>query len=455
MKNNSLLFFLFALSSMLPPFIGRAIDLSIPVMSTELGMGIISIGALSFIPLLTIAILLVPCGRLADIYGKRRLFIYGLILFSLTTILCGISITTSHILIARALQGIGSALMLATIPALLLVLFPPSQRGKVLGINVSGVYIGNAIGPSLGGIITHHFGWRFVFFATATLALGALSLALLLIKQEWKDAHDEEFDLQGSMLYGLAITLILYGIPKSASLWGIAMIIAGCGIGFWFYRYTTTKKHPLFDLALFHKNRQFTFGNVTALFNFTSTFCIPFLLSILLQYVYKLTPQQAGFIMITAPLTIALCSPLAGILADTTTPKSVASIGQFLSTFALFFMSFDLSPIPHLPILLPILIVFGIGLGFFASPSTHNALRSITPKNMGVAASLLSTMRVIGQTMSISLATFILSTILGQQTIALAPTPDILKSIKLTLFILGCISAVALYFNQKTTENQT
>jgi multidrug resistance protein len=163
------LLFMFGLCGFLTPFIGGAINLSLPFIGKEFGMTIVSLSWIATTYLLSTTVFLVPFGRLADILGRKKIFIHGASIFTLATLLCCLANSGTFLIIARAIQGLGSAMIFGTSMAILISIFPPKERGKAIGINLAGVYLGSSLGPVLGGTITHYWSWRGIFLLTAIL----------------------------------------------------------------------------------------------------------------------------------------------------------------------------------------------------------------------------------------------------------------------------------------------
>ena len=272
LKNKRKLLFMFCLCSVLPPFIGRSIDLSLPSIGNEFGMTVVSLSWLITVYLIATAVLLVPFGRLADIVGRRRVFLTGVVLFTVTTIFCCCAYSGSSLIVARAMQGIASAMVLGTATALLVSIFPLNERGKAIGISASGVFIGSSLGPGLGGIMTQVFGWRSIFILTAIASTVIVVMGLCYLKDECIDAHGETFDIIGSVLYALSIIAMLYGTTILPSLCGYATI--GAGMIFFALFCITAKyiKHPVIELDLLFKNKAFAMTNLSALFGFSAIF---------------------------------------------------------------------------------------------------------------------------------------------------------------------------------------
>jgi MFS family permease len=198
------------LSSFLTPFMGSAVNVALPAIAEELSLTALTLSwvAMSFI--LTASISLIPLGRLADIYGRRRIFIYGALIFTVASSFCILSSTQSFLIAARAVQGIGGAMIFSTGTAMLISAFPPGERGKILGINITAVYVGLTVGPFIGGLLTQYLGWRYIFLFTVFLGLTIAYITLSKIESESSASKDEGFDLTGSLIYAIGLFSIMY-----------------------------------------------------------------------------------------------------------------------------------------------------------------------------------------------------------------------------------------------------
>jgi len=296
------------LASFLTPFTLSSVNVALPTIGNEFKVDAITLNWIATAFLLSSAMFLVPFGRLADIKGRKRVFVLGVSIFTVGSLLSCLSTSAEMLIAFRVLQGIGGAVVFATGIAILTSVFPPQERGKVLGINVASVYTGLSLGPFFGGILTQNFGWRSVFLVNVPLGIFTVFLAALKLKAEWADARGEKFDLIGSIIYSLMLVLIMLGVSESE----MTLIAVGLALLVAFILWESRVEHPILEIRLFRRNITFAFSNLAALLNYAATFAVTYLLSLYLQYIKALTPQQAGFILIAQPVVQALLSPFAG-----------------------------------------------------------------------------------------------------------------------------------------------
>ncbi|MGA9189109.1 MAG: MFS transporter, partial [Methanosarcina sp.] len=212
------------LAGFITPFDGSAVNIALPVIGAEFHMDAIALSWVATAYLLSSALFLVPFGKIADIYGRKKIFLYGITIFSLSSLIMTMVSSTEMLIVVRVVQGIGSAMIFGTAVAIVTSVFPPGERGKALGIYITAVYIGLSIGPLLGGAMTQYLGWRSIFFVNVPLGITAILLILWKIKGEWVECRGEKFDLTGSVIYGAAVVAVMYGFSVLPDFKGAALI---------------------------------------------------------------------------------------------------------------------------------------------------------------------------------------------------------------------------------------
>ncbi len=395
------------LASFIFPFMASAVNIALPTLGKELSLDTITLSWIATSYLLSSATFLVPLGRIADIYGRKKIFTYGIVIFTLSSLFAGMANSAAMLISCRVFQGIGGAMLAGTAVALLTTVFPANERGKVLGINVAAVYIGLALGPVLGGVLTQQLGWRSIFFASALLGLAVIGVALWKLKGEWTGAKGERFDFAGSIIYILGLVALVYGFTLLGEMFILAVwLIVGGAVGLAaFVRWEMKSRSPVLDISLFRNSKAFTFSNLAALINYSATFAISFLISLYLQYrpVNPFNAQDAGLILMAMPAMQAIFSPLAGRLSDRIEPRLLASAGMALTTVGLVIFIF-LNEESTLKLIIGNLLLIGFGFALFSSPNT-NAVMSSAPKTAyGVASATLATSRQVGLVFSMGIA---------------------------------------------------
>ncbi len=427
-------------ASFLTPFVGSSINIALPEISNDLAINAIILGWIPTTYLLILGVLLVPLGRLSDIYGRKKVFWYGIITFTIASFLATFSFSGETLILFRAIQGIGSAMIFANVSAMVVSMFPVMERGKALGITVTGAYLGLFLGPVLGGFLTASLGWRSIFLFNVPLGI-ITALAVSKIKDEWKPAQGESFDIKGTLIFALSIILIILGLSQLPDINGVILFVGGVVTGTIYYYYQNRIESPVFDLSLF-KNRAFGFNSLATLISYTASYPLIFLLSLYLQYALKLGPAMAGLVLAVQPLTVTIFSSWAGKLSDEKDPHLMAASGMGIIAIATMALAFFKSSIWEIALLLSIL---GFGFAIFGTPNTNIVFSSVKKKNFGVAGASLGTMRVTGQLMGMAISLFLLNifiggTFIGPENIDLFV---MCTRISLILFSLLCLVAVA------------
>jgi EmrB/QacA subfamily drug resistance transporter len=431
------------LAGFLTPFDGSSVNIALPTMGAEFHMDAISLSWISTAYLLASALFLVPFGKIADIYGRKRIFLYGIAVFSIASFIMTMVPSTNLLIIVRVIQGFGAAMIYGTSMAILTSVFPPGERGKALGINVTAVYIGLTIGPFLGGLLTENFGWRSIFFINVPIGIFACALILWKLHGEWAECRGQHFDLSGSVIYSLALVTIMFGFSIVPDISGIILIILGFIIGIFFIWYETKTPSPVLDIRLFTQNRVFAYSNLAALINYSATFAVTFLLSLDLQYTKGFSPEQAGLILIVEPALMAGVSLMAGRLSDRIDPQIIASIGMGFTAIGLIMLAFVMESTPLIYVIIS-LAVLGIGLGLFSSPNQNAIMSSVEKQYYGVASGMNGSMRLIGQMFSMGVSMMLFAIVIGRVEITPEYYSDFVTSMHYTFvfFFILCLFGI-------------
>jgi EmrB/QacA subfamily drug resistance transporter len=393
------------------------------------------------------AVFSLPSGRIADILGLKKIFLYGMILFTLVSAVAIFSNSSLMLIICRSVQGLAAAMIAVNSIAMVTAIFPAKERGQALGINIACVYAGSAVGPFLGGILTEHLGWRSVFAINIPVGLAVVALIIWKIKGEWRENQGEKFDYVGSIIYGLALIAVMYGFSLLPDIPGIVLIVAGAAGLVAFLSWESRSEHPILNVSLFQKNRAFILSNLAALISYTAIFAVSFLMSLYLQYIKGFSPEQAGLILVSQPVMQALLSPFTGKLSDKIEPRIVASAGMALIFVGLLLFSLLSTDTPTVQVIAT-LIILGVGFALFSSPNTNAVMSSVIPKYFGVASAIMSTMRSVGQMFSMGITMTVMAIVIGRVAISPQYYSAFLTSVKIAfaifagLCLLGILSSL-------------
>ncbi len=435
-----------SMSSFLTPFMISSLNIALPAIDRQFRPDAVMLSWVATSYLLAAAVSLVPFGKLADIYGRKKVFLVGQIIVTITSLLAAISVSVPMLIVFRIFQGIGGAMVFATGIAILTSVYPPEERGRVLGIVVAAVYIGLSCGPFFGGWLTQHFTWRSIFLVNIPLGISIISLVVWKLRGEWTGAQGDKFDLVGTAIYALAIVAIMYGITIIPSLASIGFVLVGVAALAGFVKWETRIQYPVFEVNLFIENRTFSFSCLAALINYSATFAVAFLLSLYLQYIKGLTPQGAGMVLIAQPIVMAMFSPMAGKLSDKIEPRVIASLGMGLTTLGLILLALVNHHTTMLFVVIS-LMVLGFGFALFSSPNMNAIMSSVPKKYYGIASGSVGTMRVLGHMLSMGIATLVIALMIGRARITPDLYPALVSSVRIAFVIFACLCTAGTLFS--------
>jgi EmrB/QacA subfamily drug resistance transporter len=431
-------------SSFLTPFMASSMNVALPLVGKEFGLSAVTLGWVITAYTMAAAMFLVPFGRLADLVGRKRIFAFGLGFDICGATIGALAPSAVLLILARAIQGIGGAMIFGTGVAILTSVHPPGARGRALGLNTAAVYTGLSLGPVLGGFLVHAWGWRAVFLVTIPIAAVALGLALFRLKGEWAEARGEGFDLRGAVVFGAGLIALMSGFSRLPAPLGAALTAAGCAALVLFVVFELRVPAPLIDLRLFRHNRIFAFSNLAALFNYCATAAVAFLMSLYLQYIKGLPPHKAGLVLVAQPVVMALTSPFAGRLSDRVEPRHLASLGMGLSAAGLLLFSL-LGPDTGFPFIVASLVCRGLGFGLFSSPNTNAVMGAVEKRHLGLASAALGTMRLTGQMLSAGLTMMIFALVMGRAPVTPALYPLFLRSTRIAFVFFAALCVVGVF----------
>ncbi len=431
------------LGAFLIPLMGSSLNIALPSIGKEFEMSAVVLTWVTTSYLLTVAIFLIPMGRISDIYGRRRVFLLGFSIYTVSCLFCALAASPLLLISFRFFSGIGASMTFSTGAAILTSIYPPGERGKVLGINVAAVYAGLSCGPFLGGLLTYMFGWRSIFLIHVPLGLLIILVTLSKLKGEWREARGERFDLTGSVLSGFALVAIMSGFSRLPGIEGVALVLLGFFAVFLFIKWEERATSPIFQMDLFRKNKIFALSNLAALISYSATFAVSFMMSLYLQILRGFNPGEAGLILVFQPVMQAIFSPVAGTLSDRIEPRLVASLGMGLTSVGLFLLTF-LTQGTAMPFIIGTLLLLGLGFALFSSPNTNAVMSSVEKKFYGVASATLGTMRSTGMMFSMGIVTVIFAIYIGQTQLEPSHHHLFLKSFKIAfrVFTALCIAGI-------------
>ena len=435
------------------PFMGAAVNVALKKIGTDFSMSAVGLSWVSMSYLLASVIFLVPFGKLGDTWGRTKMFLYGTIFFTITTFLCAFVPNSTLLIVMRFLQGMASAMMTGTLMAIVISAFPPEKRGKMIGLNVSAVYIGSSLAPMLGGLITDAFSWRSIFLINAVASTLIAILIIWKLNREWSETVKEKFDYRGTVLYMISISMLMYGLSKLPHQLAIILTIAGIAGLFVFAKIELKTKFPVLNIRLFTENRVFALSNLSALINYAATFSMSFMLSLYLQYVKGMEAREAGLVLVAQPILMAIVSTFSGRLSDKKNPRKLAALGMGISAVGLLLLSFISSETAIIYILVG-LVILGTGFGLFSSPNTNVVMGSVDKRIYGTASAILGTMRSTGMMFSMAIASLTIHLFLGESQINVSNISQLITSTKIVFALFTVLCFVGVYTSLVKTNIQ-
>ncbi|MBN2145935.1 MAG: MFS transporter [Anaerolineales bacterium] len=398
--------------------------------------------------LLVLSGLLLSFGRLGDLRGHKMVYLSGFIVFVFASMLCGLAQSALWLIVFRAIQALGAAMLAANSPAILTKNFPAEQRGRALGLQATMTYLGLTFGPSFGGWLAEQLSWRAVFYINVPVGALAIWLSLRSIPMDTVHKPDERFDIPGALLFMLGLSALLLGLNQGHALgwnspWIIGLLVGAVMLLGNFLFVEWRKAHPMLDLRLF-KDLSFALPALSAVLNYISVYSLIFLMPFYLIQGRGFTPAQAGLILTAQPVMMALIAPLSGVLSDRIGPRIPGALGMTVMALGLFLMSRLGPDTPRVEVLLALGVV-GLGTGTFISPN-NSALMGAAPRNrQGIAAGILATARNLGMVLGVGLAGAIFTTILahGQGGGAEQAALSLFQAVRVSFLVACGISLVA------------
>ena len=431
--------------SFLAPFMVSALIVAIPAIGIEFSMDAVAMSWLATVFFLAASMFLIPFGRLADIFGVKKIFSFGIAIYFVSAALAALAPSAPVLIAARFLTGVGAAMVFGTSFALLSLSLSESERGEALGINIASNLTGFALGFFLGGLLTYYASWRFIFVTTLPISALVMALIRLRLPGECAFSKGQKFDVVGSAMIAALLFLVILGLSRLPSIPGGVLITGGIGVFLLYAMLQSRNSSPVIDLALFRNNRCFSLSNAAIMIYTTSTLAVIFLFSFYLHYIKGFDSKQSGLILLASTLIMAVLVIYAGRLSDRMNLYRLASIGVTVSLAGLLPMIFISANTPLFQALLELILVSAGGALFYPA-MVKIILGSITRDKYGVGSSLAETMRLVGNAGSMALVTVGFTFYLGGTVILPENYPAFLQSMRLIIaaFSVLCVASLLL-----------
>jgi EmrB/QacA subfamily drug resistance transporter len=395
----------------------NTLNVALPTIGTRFGANLSSLQWVILANALTVTVLLLPMGRFGDMIGRKSMYMMGITVFFLGAVLAGFSVSLTMLILSRVVQGVGGAMVQSNSMAMSLSVFPPTERGKVIGLNMSVVGLAGIAGPVIGGLLVTAFGWRSIFVITGGVALFSLAVAATVLDgrrfvSQAPDGTRKRFDWLGAALSGVALLLFLLVMTNGYRLgWLSPLIILGAlavaGSATAFIWWQLRNPDPLFELRLF-KRRVFALAAAASFTTHLGTASVMFLMPLLLQGVLGHSPRDVGLILLPSAVCVALIAPVAGRLSDRFGWRLFTVGGLILSIAAAVTFSTTLSVTMSIGLIIPVLVIRIIGLSFFNPTNTSSLFSAVEQSRYGAVSALTQVFRNSGSVTGIAIVTMVI-----------------------------------------------
>ena len=431
------------------------VNVALPTISTQLNSDLSTLQWVVTAYLLTITSLLPVFGRLADLFGRKRVFGLGFLVFIFGSALCGLAENIWFLVATRVLQAIGAAMLMSNSAAIITAIFPPKERGKALGLTGTVVALGSLTGPALGGILIGLAGWRSIFYINIPIGLIGFTAVLLILPKDVPSNDKESFDFLGASSFTLGMILVLLGITNGEE-WGwssfpiLLSLVLGIASLLLFVLTERKVKHPMIDLSLF-RNRPFLIGNLSGGLSFTAMFANNMILPFYLQGILHYKPAQVGMILMVFPIVMAIVAPISGNASDKFGPLVLTTSGLVITGLGLLYFS-TLSATANFYHILPGSILTGLGAGMFQSPNNSSVMSSVPPQKLGVAGGINSLVRNLGMVAGIAWSVSLFESLGGVSMPTSSDIPMFMSAYHYVMLVAMVIAfvAAAISLNRKS-----
>ncbi len=416
------------------------VNVALPSIQRDLGVGLSELEWVVSGYALTFAALMLIGGKLADAYGRRLVFVTGIAIFTLASLACGLASSGDTLIAARIAQGVGAALMNPATLSIIAVTFPPRQRGTAIGIWAGTSALALALGPLIGGLLTEHASWNWIFFVNVPIGILGIAASFLLIDESRDETH-ERLDLPGLATSALGLFTLTYGLIEANNYgWGSARIVGAFVVAAVsitaFIILERRQRAPMLDLTLF-RNRTYAGANLVMLLVALAMFGVFFFVSLYMQNVLGYSAVQAGAAFLPMTVLIILAAPLAGRLSDRWGSRGLMAGGMLLLAVQLAYFS-QLSSDATFWRLLPGLVIGGFGMAMTMTPSSAAAMRAVPVEKAGVGSAVLNACRQVGGSTGIAL----MGAIMASQLATPPTTESFMRGFERALLVASAIALV-------------
>ncbi len=411
--------------------------LAIPAIAAELRLDAEALSWFTLINVLGNACLILPAGKLADIYGRRRLFSFGVLISGCSCILGGLAVNAELLLAGRLLQGIGGAFIFGSSMALVSGIPPEEQKARVMGIYIAICYMGIVAGPVFGGFILKYFDWRWVFHIPGIILLVTALVGFFALRWERYGDRNTRLRFLDTSLYMASLILIAIAVFRTAELSGQLLMLTGILMFGGFCWFQSKRRDPLLQVTLFRDNSVFATLGITHLLSYSGLLALPFAATLYLQYLKAIDPQTTGLILLVQALFTAMIAPAGGWLIERVRVQSILIFGMLMLLIGMAIFAFldTQSPIWKVGLALSLI---GAAVGLVDTQLLRVSLASVEDRLLGSASATLNGLRTVGGFIGIGIISYLMGSTIGKQEITPAIYPELMNVLN-SFFIIASI----------------
>ena len=427
--------------SFLAPLLMHSSTLAIPAIASELSLTANTISWFTFVTVLANICLVLPAGKLADKFGRKKIFSVGLLIGGVACIIGGAAQADASLLFARTLQGISMAFVFGSAVALVMSIPPEEDKVRVMGLYISVAYMGIVVGPIFGGYVINNFDWRLVFYIPGGILIVLSAIGLFALPWERYGDRDTRLRALDVSLYVVSLTMIAFGMVNAASFEGQLMLLGGVLMFAAFFVFQSMRRDPLLQVKLFLENKTFLIISCAHMLVYCGIFALPFTLTLYLQYIQALDAQTTGLILLSQALCTAVIAPFAGWLSDRVSARTLILSGTSMFLTAMIMLSGLSNSTSQLTVIIALSLI-GLAVGVMDAPKLHTSMKSVNEKLLGSASATMNGMRTMGGFIGVGVASLLIELHIGGQEIIPSIYPQLMSA--LNQFFLSTLAIAIL-----------
>ena len=433
------------MGSFLAPLLLHSATLAIPAIADELLLSAEQISSFTLLQVLGSVIFVLPAGKLADKFGRRRIFCFGLLVAALSSLIAGFATSDWVMISSRALGGVGGALIFASAIALLMSVPPADQKVRVMGIYISVAYLGVVLGPVFGGLVLEFFNWRWVFLIPSLILATLAMLGFYVLKWERYGDKNARIRLLDFSLYATSLSILAVGVFDAGQAFGQFLLLLGLLFFAAFCWFQTKRRDPLLQINLFTESRTYSILSSSIFLLYFGLMALPFILTLYFQYLKGLDAKTTGFILLVQALSTALVAPVSGWLSQRFRPRYLILSGVFMFVVACWMLVTLTIETPILWVVCT-LIVLGFGFGIMDTPLMHTAMSSVDEKYIGSASATLNGLRTMGGFFGLSLISYLMGLHIGDTPITPEVYPQLIKILDTFFLAMAMVASLTIFW---------